>query len=253
MFDNLILQIKRGESGPFRLIKRTIQIILYSSFPVPSALRPAARLAYQLHFGAFFAFRWAVNFFYNGPIFQARCESVGKNLHVWLLPEVRGPIQIYLGDNVNLFGAALIESTLLCGERPKLVVGNRVDLGHNLRFVINRSVVIEDDVRIASSVRIIDTDDFPADPVARKNRLGLSPEDSKPIHIGRYAWIGQSSFIMKGVTIGEGAIIGVNSVVVNDVPEYCVAMGNPARVVQKNVGRPAAEASTPAVGNPDAS
>lgn len=42
---------------------------------------------------------------------------------------------------------------------------------------------------------------------------------------------------MKGVTVGEGAIIGVNSVVVNDIPSYSVAMGNPARVVVKNINK----------------
>jgi len=43
---------------------------------------------------------------------------------------------------------------------------------------------------------------------------------------------------LKGVTIGEGAIIGVNSVVVTDIPAYSVAMGNPARVVFKNIDSP---------------
>jgi acetyltransferase-like isoleucine patch superfamily enzyme len=51
---------------------------------------------------------------------------------------------------------------------------------------------------------------------------------------------------MKGVTVGEGAIIGVNSVVVNDIPPYCVAMGNPARVVVKNINQTAATAAAPA-------
>ena len=53
------------------------------------------------------------------------------------------------------------------------------------------------------------------------------------MRICRRAWIGQNAFILKGVTIGEGAIIGVNSVVVTDIPAYAVAMGNPARVVVK--------------------
>jgi acetyltransferase-like isoleucine patch superfamily enzyme len=64
------------------------------------------------------------------------------------------------------------------------------------------------------------------------------PEEIKPIRICRYAWIGQNSFILKGVTVGEGAIIGVNSVVVTDIPPYSVAMGNPARVVVKNCAPP---------------
>jgi acetyltransferase-like isoleucine patch superfamily enzyme len=40
---------------------------------------------------------------------------------------------------------------------------------------------------------------------------------------------------MKGVTVGEGAIIGASSVVVTDIPPYSIAMGNPARVVMKNI------------------
>ena len=75
--------------------------------------------------------------------------------------------------------------------------------------------------------------------MARIADLPAPPEEIKPVHIGRYAWIGQNSFIMKGVTIGEGAIIGVNSVVVNDIPAYSVAMGNPARVVVKNINKTA--------------
>ena len=43
---------------------------------------------------------------------------------------------------------------------------------------------------------------------------------------------------MKGVTIGEGAIIGANSVVIHNIPPYCLAMGNPAEVILRNVGRP---------------
>ena len=42
---------------------------------------------------------------------------------------------------------------------------------------------------------------------------------------------------MKGVTIGEGAIIGANSVVISNIPDYCLAMGNPAEVLFRNIGR----------------
>jgi acetyltransferase-like isoleucine patch superfamily enzyme len=48
---------------------------------------------------------------------------------------------------------------------------------------------------------------------------------------------------MKGVTVGEGAIVGVNSVVLNDIPDYSVAIGNPARVIVKNINRTAAAAT----------
>ena len=115
-------------------------------------------------------------------------------------------------------------------DEPRLVLGDRVDIGHNVVFMVNQEIVLEDDVNVASGVRFMDSDAHPRDAMARIADLPATPEEIKPVRIRRYAWIGHNSFIMKGVTVGEGAIIGVNSVVVNDIPAYCVAMGNPARV-----------------------
>ena len=51
--------------------------------------------------------------------------------------------------------------------------------------------------------------------------------------VGNDVWIGQNVTVMPGVHIGDGAIIAANSVVVKDVPAYCVAGGNPCRVIRK--------------------
>jgi len=56
---------------------------------------------------------------------------------------------------------------------------------------------------------------------------------SAPIKICDRVWLGFNSIILKGVTIGEGAVIAAGSVVVKDVPPYVVAAGNPARVVKE--------------------
>lgn len=53
------------------------------------------------------------------------------------------------------------------------------------------------------------------------------------IVVGNDVWIGQNVTILPGVKIGDGAIIGANSVVASDVPAYCVAAGNPCKVVKK--------------------
>jgi acetyltransferase-like isoleucine patch superfamily enzyme len=83
----------------------------------------------------------------------------------------------------------------------------------------------------------MDTDAHPRDMAARIADLPPGEEEVKPVRICRGAWIGQNAAILKGVTVGEGAIIGINSVVVTDVPPHTVAMGNPARVVVKNAPR----------------
>ena len=54
----------------------------------------------------------------------------------------------------------------------------------------------------------------------------------KPIVINDGAHIGIGSIIMPGVTIGKGAVIGAGSVVTRDIPDYCVAVGAPAKVIK---------------------
>jgi acetyltransferase-like isoleucine patch superfamily enzyme len=183
------------------------------------------------------AVRWLITVFYIDPLFRGRCESVGKRFRIWRMPYVVSHAKIYIGDDVNFFGKVDVFSGRIFDE-PRLIIGNRVDLGHGTIFIVNKEIAIEDDVNIASGVRIFDTDAHPRDTGERIADLPPRPEEIKPVRIGRYAWIGHNVFVMKGVTIGEGAVIGVNSVVVSDIPAYTVAMGNPARVVVKNVAKP---------------
>lgn len=57
----------------------------------------------------------------------------------------------------------------------------------------------------------------------------------KPVHIGNHVWIGTRVTVLKGVTIGDGAILAAGSVVTHDIPERCMAAGIPAKVVKENV------------------
>lgn len=54
--------------------------------------------------------------------------------------------------------------------------------------------------------------------------------------VGNDVWIGQNVTVMPGVHIGDGAVIGANSVVASDIPPYCIAAGNPCRVIRKRFG-----------------
>ena len=60
-------------------------------------------------------------------------------------------------------------------------------------------------------------------------------EPTKPVIIEDDVWIGTRVTILKGVTVGKGAIIGACSVVTKDVPPHSIVVGNPAKVVKENV------------------
>lgn len=59
--------------------------------------------------------------------------------------------------------------------------------------------------------------------------------ETAPVVISDNVWIGMNATILKGVTIGEGAVVGAGAVVTKDVPPRCVAAGNPAKVIRKNI------------------
>jgi virginiamycin A acetyltransferase len=54
-----------------------------------------------------------------------------------------------------------------------------------------------------------------------------------PIFIGNNVWIADNVIILSGVKVGDGAVVGAGSIVTKDIPPYCVAVGNPARVIKK--------------------
>lgn len=60
-------------------------------------------------------------------------------------------------------------------------------------------------------------------------------EPSSPIFIGNHVWIGMNSIILKGVSIGDGAVIGAGSVVTRDIPAGALAAGVPARVIRNHI------------------
>ncbi len=234
VFEEIALKIRRGDGWFFGALRRIAKRMLRSNLPLPSFLRTFYRGLYHLHFLVIYAVRWTVNYFYCEPAFRSRCTSVGKNLHLWLMPDVAGHADIIIGDNVNIFGHLGVTSGRVI-DKPRLIIKDRADIGHMVFIGVNKEVVIEEDVNIASYVRILDSDAHPRDPELRAADLPPSPDEIKPVRICRRAWIGQGSYIMKGVTVGEGAVVGANSVVVTDVPPFAVAIGNPARVIVKDV------------------
>ena len=128
-------------------------------------------------------------------------------------------------------------------------IGKRSYLGSATQIISRNKVSIGDDVTIAWGVMIYDHNSHSLDWRQRAKVVGQfyatygSPRcyeeldwtdvESAPIVIGDKVWIGFDAVILKGVSIGEGAIIAARSVVTKDVEPYTVVAGNPAAVVKR--------------------
>jgi hypothetical protein len=160
MLEKFILNIKRGDTPFYRFLRAIAKSLIASTLPLPRFLHPFLRLLFNLQGMVADFFRWAFTYFLREPLFRRRCESVGKRFRLSRLPWVVGHAKIYIGDDVNFFGKVDVMSGRMFDE-PRLVIGNRIDIGHNVVFLINKEIVIEDDVNVASGVRFMDSDAHP--------------------------------------------------------------------------------------------
>ncbi len=225
-----ILKVRRGETPFYAALRAIGKRLIYFDLPVPRAALPLLRAIYQLHWALWRAFRTAYSALYAGPVFRGRCETAGRRLFVHALPHVSGHARISIGSDVKFYGKVGVVSARVF-DNPGLIIGNNVAIGHLVHFLVNREIVIEDNVMIASKCTLSDNDGHPRDPQLRATGLPSLKDDIKPVRICRNAWLGEGCQVRKGVTVGEGAIIGVNSVVLTDIPANSIAMGVPARVV----------------------
>lgn len=159
----------------------------------------------------------------------AKCENSGQKE------------QIAIGDHCEIKG-------YVCSHgNGHISIGKHFFMGGFSYIHAADSVSIGDCVIVSNHVRIMDNNSHPTDPEKRmrmslEGRLqkdgSISPLWSEtlaeyaPVIIEDNVWIGEFAAILKGVTIGKGAVVGCHTVVTKDVPPYSVVAGNPAKVVK---------------------
>lgn len=151
----------------------------------------------RLHFGI----QWASDFPRESQL------VVGRNARI----EVSGRFRIYSG------------ATLTLAPNAKLILG-RGYINNHAHLVCVQSITIGDDVAIGPFVRIIDSD--------QHEITGAKSPSTAPVVIGNRVWIGMGVTILKGVSVGDGAIIASASTVTKSVPAGELWGGNPARFIR---------------------
>jgi acetyltransferase-like isoleucine patch superfamily enzyme len=143
---------------------------------------------------------------------------------------------IIIGRNTHIAGILLVWGN--CG---KIEIGEDCYIGENSRIYSAIEITIGNRVQIAHNCNIFDNNVHSITPHERhlefiqnisKGAYKLFDLNEKKIIIKDDAWIGANAIILKGVTIGEGAIVAAGSVVLKDVADYIVVAGNPARKIK---------------------
>ena len=145
-----------------------------------------------------------------------------------------------VGLEIGLGAGVYTGSMFDVGPNGRVRLG-RYSMINCARVICDASVDIGDHVLISWNAVIMDSHRRPLDETARRAELTrmctqrTPPSeviDARPIVLHDKVWIGFDAVVLAGVTIGEGSIIGARSVVMQDVPPYTIAAGNPARVIR---------------------
>ena len=150
---------------------------------------------------------------------------------------IRGKAQINVGYGFTTGKYCRIETfnNGLNHKKDIISIGQNVQINDMVHISGIKSINIGNNTLIASRVYISDHDhgsyegSDQSDPEIIPIKRELFAE---PIVIKDNVWIGENVSILKGVCIGLSSIIGANSVVTKDIPDYCIAVGSPARVVK---------------------
>ena len=207
-----------------------------------------AFLKYEIITGLFASCPGAAGIFLRGIFYRFLLKKVGKGVSFGKNIMFRHPNKIIIGNNVviddncmldakgNTNSGIVIEdgvflgrNTILSCKDGDIILRENVNLGFNCDIFSGKKIEIEKDTMIAAYTYFVagnyvyDSADKPATEM---------DTICKGIYVGENCWFGAKALIFDGVTIGRNSIIGGAAVVNEDIPEYSVAVGMPAKVVK---------------------
>ena len=155
----------------------------------------------------------------------------------WPTGYVFGERWIHLGEDTLVGSHVTLSAGMVPGQQmvtdPVVRVGDRCLIGRGSAIVGHLSIDIGDDVFTGMNVYITDQNhgyedlDMP---------IGTQLPSEDPVVIGADSWIGSGAVILPGARIGRHVVVGANSVVRGEIPDYSVVVGSPERVVRRHDG-----------------
>ncbi|AMR32930.1 acetyltransferase [Mucilaginibacter sp. PAMC 26640] len=165
------------------------------------------------------------------PYYRILFKELGLGSKISSPLKIDGASNIYIGSGVTIAYKTWLGALPQTGQVAcKLVIGNGSSIGHfnhiyaTTNITIGRNVLTADKVYISDNLHSYENVNLP-----------ISHQPIKQIStvtIGDGAWLGENVCII-GANVGKGSVIGANSVVTKDIPDYCIAVGSPARIIKR--------------------
>lgn len=164
--------------------------------------------------------------------------EIGKNVHFHSPSTLKGGDNISIGQNTSFGKHLVLTAWTKYGNDifiPKIAIGNNCSFGEYNHITSINGITIGNSVLTGRWVTITDNSHGTTDIETLREKPVLRRLYSKgKVVIGDNVWIGDKATILPGVTIGKGCVIAANSVITKDIPDYCVAAGNPIKIINKN-------------------
>lgn len=168
--------------------------------------------------------------FLNIRKFKSLFKEFGDNSYIDKPLRIQGSSNITIKNNVRINQRAWLGSEPLTGmETSELTIGSGCVIGDYNHIWATHCIVLENDVLTANHVYISDNLHSYEDinvPIIHQKIL-----QKKDVIIGEGSWLGENVCVI-GASVGKHCVIGANSVVTRDIPDYSVAVGAPAKVIK---------------------
>jgi len=180
-------------------------------------------------------------------IYRLVLGSVGRTCLIEQNVRFFVPRRVFLGDHVFIGENSLLDASslegrielqdevwvsrdciIVAGEGYEVVVGEHAYLGPRALLYGHAGITIGKDTLIANDVQLICGSHVFSDP---HTPIRLQGGVEERIEIGEDVWLGASTIVLGGVTIGRGAVVAAGAVVTKDIPSYAIARGVPAAIV----------------------
>ncbi len=169
-------------------------------------------------------------YLFRYPVYKMLFGKIGPSSRL-IYPTIDGYSNIYIGSKVYINDRAWLACLPITGDRNcKLIIGDGTYIGRFShiyavsKIEIGKKVLIADKVYLSDNLHGYKNIELPI--------IDQPIEQTNPVIIDDGAWLGENVCVI-GARVGKNSVIGSNSVVTKDIPDYCVAVGSPAIIIKR--------------------